>query len=957
MSRTSTFLGSTVRPIFVGYSSKQHVLTRTRDHLCLLGRRWTAAALVVLAPWLWSVNSATADEAASLRTLANAARTTLAERIEPPASRLPFLCTVRWTETAPMREYLLRQQAEAIEALVASASAPAEARTVRRLLDKLRRDGHAREADARLADTAPGGAIGLRLAASLGELTAAMNERLAPRGCGTTYIGLLGRTFVPLGTLAGADYQRLVELEAEDPWHPLVLAWLAGVEGEPALQRALSVAQTASGDEAARVQIFALQQLAWLRRQQGRGSDAEQAACEAMRIAEARLRSAGDDLAQPGVEQALRDVAQTGSALALTLEDTGQTTAAFDALLEVASRQRRLIALRAEDVPMQLAMVDTLGRLAVLRDAAGPSAPGSSKAYLQEAVSLYKELEQRTPYAPMLSGWQGLLVTAAGMAGALTLVVGWVLLRLYRRRIAKLMMASARTSTPPPPLPGGAVPPPAAMPVRPRSETIAPAALAAAVLRRAALVQIAAGLAFGVAAAWLLLRANDTGPTPIRLALMSWTWGWPTVLALGLVWDGDRRRSRLAWGVYFAVLFLLCTVIALRDTPPLSMFGIAIPAFFQGLGFWAVSLSYSPFLLLFLNRAVRSIGPALLAMMLVAMLGGTAVMVAASTPVGMALLASVAEAMGLAAGGALLVPPLAGMVAAAPLAWWLGRRLRAAYASKWMSDQSLMIDALWGFQAVLLGFELSLAVGPGGWLGAGAFALHKAVTLAGMAPAARAARRRRPLQLLLLRVFTRRDRRGRLQSRRADAERLFDVLGSRWRTIGPIAMIGAPDLASSTIDPDEFLDFLAGRLRERFIVDPTDVPGRLAAVDDRCDLDARWRVTDLFCGNDAWRPAVLGLMTRSDLVAMDLRDFGPDNQGCIFELQAVIDLVPAARVALLVDGSTRQEFLQATIAACVARVPLTSPNAQAGVKPVIVDVALGEEAAVDQLIRMTASYS
>ena len=130
----------------------------------------------------------------------------------------------------------------------------------------------------------------------------------------------------------------------------------------------------------------------------------------------------------------------------------------------------------------------------------------------------------------------------------------------------------------------------------------------------------------------------------------------------------------------------------------------------------------------------------------------------------------------------------------------------------------------------------------------------------------RGQRQRTPLCLLLLRVFTRRDRKGRVKSRRADAERLFDVLGSRWRYAGPIAMIGAPDLASSTIDPDEFLDFLAGKLRDRFIVEPADVPARLAAIDDRCDLDARWRVTQLFCGNEAWRAAVLGLMARSDLV-------------------------------------------------------------------------------------------
>ncbi|HKC43862.1 MAG TPA: hypothetical protein VKC64_08530, partial [Burkholderiales bacterium] len=187
--------------------------------------RWTAAGVAVLAPWLWSVSSAAADDAASLRALADAARTTLAESIEPPVARVPFLCTVRRTETAPMREYILRQQAEAIEALLASASAPAEAKRVRRLLDELRRKSYSREANARLADTTPGGATGLRLAASLGELPAALDERLRPGGrCGTTYVGVLGRTFLPLGALARADYQRLAELEPADLWHTLVLA-------------------------------------------------------------------------------------------------------------------------------------------------------------------------------------------------------------------------------------------------------------------------------------------------------------------------------------------------------------------------------------------------------------------------------------------------------------------------------------------------------------------------------------------------------------------------------------------------------------------------------------------------------------------------------------------------------------------------------------------------------------
>lgn len=922
--------------------------------------RWTAVALAGLGAWLWSIALPAADDAASLRTLADAARTTLAERIEPPAARLPFLCTVGRTETAPIREYILRQQAEAIEALVASARAPDEATRVRRMLGELQRDGYARGADAHLADAAPGGAAGLRLAASLGELPAALHERLRPGGrCGSTYVGLVGRTFQPLGARARSDYERLIEIEPTDPWHPLVLAWLAGIEGEPALQRILAAAQLRPGAENARAQIFAWQQMAWLRREQNRPGDAEQAATQAMRMAEEILRRSGDELAQPAAEQALRDAAQTGSTLALALEQSGQKAAAFEVLLKVASQQRRLSERRPDDVPTQLALVDILGQLAILRDAAVPAAAdGAPKnTYLDEATALYRRLEQLTPYSPMIdrSAWPGMFMTAGGVAGGLTLIAGWALLRRYRRRIAELMMASSRGAVAPPSPPGEALPPPAAAVLPPAGDATAAIAQAAAARRRHAFVQIGAGLAFGIAAAWLQLHANDTEPSLVRMALMSWTWAWPTVLALGLIWGGDRRRRRLAWTAYLAGLLLICTIIALGDTRPMTMFGVTLPAFFQGLLFWAISLSFSPLLLLFLNRAVRSIGPALLMMLLVTMIGAILAIVAASTPAGMAAGAAALGALGLPAGIFHPAVIVVGVLATAPLAWWLGRRLRAAYVAKWLSDQSLVIDTLWGFQAVLLAFDLAQSVGPAGWLGLGVFALHKAITVAGMAPAARSARRRRPLRLLLLRVFTRRDRRGRVESRRADAERLFDLLGSRWRYAGPIAMIGAPDLASSTIDPDEFLDFLAGRLRERFILAPAEVPARLAAIDDRCDLDAQWRVTELFCGNDAWRAAVLGLMARSAIVAMDLRDFGPDNQGCIFELQSLIDLVPAGRIALLVDGSTDRAFLQATIDNCLAHAPPTSPNARARVRVAFIDVARGEQIAVDELLRMAAS--
>jgi hypothetical protein len=156
--------------------------------------------------------------------------------------------------------------------------------------------------------------------------------------------------------------------------------------------------------------------------------------------------------------------------------------------------------------------------------------------------------------------------------------------------------------------------------------------------------------------------------------------------------------------------------------------------------------------------------------------------------------------------------------------------------AKWLSDQSLVVDTLWLVQAFMLCTSLLEDWGGAGWVGLAAFGLHKVVTLVGLRPATRTARRARPLRLLLLRVFTRRDSQGRRVSRRHEAERPSDPLGSRWRYVGPIHMIGAPDLAASTMDPDKLLDFLAGRPRQRFLLEPGELPSRLAALDEVCDF-------------------------------------------------------------------------------------------------------------------------
>jgi hypothetical protein len=68
------------------------------------------------------------------------------------------------------------------------------------------------------------------------------------------------------------------------------------------------------------------------------------------------------------------------------------------------------------------------------------------------------------------------------------------------------------------------------------------------------------------------------------------------------------------------------------------------------------------------------------------------------------------------------------------------------------------------------------------------------------------------------------------------------------------------------------------------------------------------------------------LATSNDAVLMDLRSFRPANQGCIFELARLLDLVDLRRVVFLTDGTTDRGFLDATLQDMWRRLDASSPN-------------------------------
>ncbi len=239
-------------------------------------------------------------------------------------------------------------------------------------------------------------------------------------------------------------------------------------------------------------------------------------------------------------------------------------------------------------------------------------------------------------------------------------------------------------------------------------------------------------------------------------------------------------------------------------------------------------------------------------------------------------------------------------------AWWVLNRLGNAYRHKRLSDQSLLLDSLWAVVAlshiILLSTQGDPPASGVAWilLPLIAFAVFLVVTRIGLKVLAKQGTRSDNAPVLLwLRVFA-------LGKR---SERLFQVLTPRWLRTGSMAMIAGPDLATGTVQPNQFLEYLARRIRMQFVTDDTDLDRRLANLDLRPDPDGLYRINQFFCFADTWQCAVQRLSRQTDVVLMDLREFSRENRGCLYELQTLREFVSPDRVLLLIDHTTNWPFL------------------------------------------------
>jgi hypothetical protein len=253
-------------------------------------------------------------------------------------------------------------------------------------------------------------------------------------------------------------------------------------------------------------------------------------------------------------------------------------------------------------------------------------------------------------------------------------------------------------------------------------------------------------------------------------------------------------------------------------------------------------------------------------------------------------------------------------LAAFPTGWFAWRRLKAvaqAYEKKRLSDAQLLARTWWLMFVASLGITLANAdANRDKWLvifatAAGAYLafaplLSWSLFRFGAGQAAPPAR-----TLLLLRVF----------GYTARTERLFDRIAARWRFCGPVTMIAAPDVIARTLDPEDFLRYLTGRVSSSFVQSRQDLESRLAAMDREPDPDGRYRINEFCCRDNTWQATVVELMDRADAVIMDLRGLTEQNRGCEFELDQLAARVDPERIVLVVDERTDREFVERTFLA------------------------------------------
>ena len=404
--------------------------------------------------------------------------------------------------------------------------------------------------------------------------------------------------------------------------------------------------------------------------------------------------------------------------------------------------------------------------------------------------------------------------------------------------------------------------------------------------------------------------------------IAAWIYLWPYFLAVPMLVDMPWKLH-LVWFAFYVGVYALLGIWAgsILDIPGYRFGAVDIPARSSVtpdgmLRLWfAVNLVPSVLALVSLNRRFRAVAPLVLALVTAAVSGLLGVYLAVFSEAGVDVVVAAATAMDLHVVWPLLATLVVTLSLFSVLGWYAMKAIATAYKRRRLSDQSLLIGVLWLLFASI--YTMWLVVDDTRWLLVLPGAMLALILATSLARRATRQTAIAPACLVFLRVFS--------LGRRS--ERLFDTIAKHWRNIGSVQLITGPDLSRSTVQPQQFLDFLSGRLRRHFVSDHASLQRSLAERDRGVDPDGRFRVNGFFCHADSWQAVLPRLVDGGDIVLMDLRSFSPSNAGCTYELAFLVSHVPFRRCLLISDPTTDERLVDEVLANSLHSCLPTSPNA------------------------------
>jgi hypothetical protein len=386
-------------------------------------------------------------------------------------------------------------------------------------------------------------------------------------------------------------------------------------------------------------------------------------------------------------------------------------------------------------------------------------------------------------------------------------------------------------------------------------------------------------------------------------------YGWPVVLAAQYLSGTTRQRWLkpifIYWGAYI-VLDLLAVV----NNPNSS--------FLELIALWVLTnLSTTLVWWIVLNRRLRAVSPMVLIFLLLAVTGSLFMLELLfynEFLLGLNIL--LLQPLGVGLTGFIIINVLFGLILFCIIGWLVLRWIRRQYEHQKLSDQIITLDALWLLFMIMDG--ASIVIQGLVWILIPfiAFLVYKILTSIGFRWLVRQNESPNSPSLLLLRVFS-------LGKR---SEQLFDAVSTHWRYLGKIHLIAGPDLATTTIEPHEFMDYVSRNLGHNFIDSEEKFETARKSSKNHPDRDSRYRVEEFFCYGDTWKMVLTGLANTCDAVLMDLRGFSPQNSGCIFEINTLIHQLHLNRVIFTTDATTDHTFLKNTIESAWENLPNDSPN-------------------------------